>query len=118
MSDFANRELICQVSALAFTRAILPVGPTSSRSTQYLWPSSLHTHDLIKSILIRARQATKPNEMGKAYLEQQKALVKTLLEQGIDETTIEQQSGVSDRTIRRWNLELTRTGRIGKVREA
>lgn len=43
--------------------------------------------------------------------------VKALLEAGRDEDTIEKETGVSDRTIRRWKLELERTGRIGKVRE-
>ena len=53
--------------------------------------------------------------MGKAYSEQQRLLVKGLLEQGRDEESIEKETGVSDRTIRRWKLELERTGRIGKV---
>lgn len=41
-----------------------------------------------------------------------------LLEQGKDEETIEKTTGVSDRTIRRWKLELERTGRIGKPPES
>ena len=53
--------------------------------------------------------------MGKAYSEEQRARVKTLLEEGRDEDEIEKDTGVSDRTIRRWKLELERTGRIGKV---
>lgn len=56
--------------------------------------------------------------MGKAYHDGQKVAVKELLEQGHDEDAIEAQTGVSDRTIRRWKLELERTGRIGKVRDA
>lgn len=54
--------------------------------------------------------------MGKAYSEDQRAQVKTLLEAGRDEESIEKDTGVSDRTIRRWKLELERTGRIGKAR--
>lgn len=53
--------------------------------------------------------------MGKAYSEDQRASVKILLEAGRDEDSIEKETGVSDRTIRRWKLELERTGRIGKV---
>lgn len=53
--------------------------------------------------------------MGKAYSEDQRQLVKGLLEAGRDEESIEKDTGVSDRTIRRWKLELERTGRIGKV---
>ena len=53
--------------------------------------------------------------MGKAYSEDQRARVKVLLEDGRDEDEIEKDTGVSDRTIRRWKLELERTGRIGKV---
>ena len=53
--------------------------------------------------------------MGKAYSETQRIRVKGLLEQGRDEESIEKETGVSDRTIRRWKLELERTGRIGKV---
>ena len=56
--------------------------------------------------------------MGKAYSEEQKLQVKGLLEQGRDEESIEKETGVSDRTIRRWKLELERTGRIGKVSTA
>ena len=44
--------------------------------------------------------------------------VKGLLEEGRDEETIEKETGVSDRTIRRWKLELERTGRIGKPPES
>lgn len=40
------------------------------------------------------------------------------LEAGKDEETIERETGVSDRTIRRWKMELERTGRIGKPPEA
>ncbi|KAK4629268.1 hypothetical protein CLAFUW4_07901 [Fulvia fulva] len=54
--------------------------------------------------------------MGKAYNEEQRLHVKGLLEAGRDEESIEKETGVSDRTIRRWKLELERTGRIGKVR--
>lgn len=53
--------------------------------------------------------------MGKAYSEEQRLTVKSLLEAGRDEEAIEKETGVSDRTIRRWKLELERTGRIGKV---
>lgn len=53
--------------------------------------------------------------MGKAYTESQREKVKNLLEQGREEDAIEKETGVSDRTIRRWKLELERTGRIGKV---
>ena len=53
--------------------------------------------------------------MGKAYSEEQRVHVRSLLESGRDEESIEKETGVSDRTIRRWKLELERTGRIGKV---
>ena len=51
-----------------------------------------------------------------AYSNEQRERVKGLLEQGRDEEAIEKETGVSDRTIRRWKLELERTGRIGKAR--
>jgi transposase len=41
-----------------------------------------------------------------------------LLEAGRDEEFIEKDTGVSDRTIRRWKMELERTGRIGKPPES
>lgn len=44
--------------------------------------------------------------------------MRQLLESGRDEESIEKETGVSDRTIRRWKLELERTGRIGKPPEA
>ena len=53
--------------------------------------------------------------MGKAYSADQRTQVRDLLELGRDEEAIEKETGVSDRTIRRWKLELERTGRIGKV---
>ena len=53
--------------------------------------------------------------MGKAYNIGQREQVKALLEAGREEESIEKETGVSDRTIRRWKLELERTGRIGKV---
>lgn len=53
--------------------------------------------------------------MGKSYAPEQRVQVKELLEAGRDEESIEKETGVSDRTIRRWKLELERTGRIGKV---
>ncbi|KAF7192647.1 hypothetical protein HII31_06006 [Pseudocercospora fuligena] len=56
--------------------------------------------------------------MGKAYSEEQRNTVRALLESGRDEESIEKETGVSDRTIRRWKLELERTGRIGKPPEA
>lgn len=56
--------------------------------------------------------------MGRAYDANQKVAVKALLESGRNEEDIEKETGVSDRTIRRWKLELERTGRIGKVRWA
>lgn len=55
---------------------------------------------------------------GKAYLPEQKDAVKALLEQGRDEEHIEKETGVSDRTIRRWKMELEKTGRIGKPPES
>lgn len=55
---------------------------------------------------------------GKAYLQEQKDAVKALLEQGRDEEHIEKETGVSDRTIRRWKMELEKTGRIGKPPES
>ena len=51
----------------------------------------------------------------RTYSDAQKQTVKSLLESGRDEESIEKATGVSDRTIRRWKLELERTGRIGKV---
>jgi transposase len=56
--------------------------------------------------------------MGKAYNQDQRDRVKVLLEAGRDEETIEKDTGVSDRTIRRWKMELERTGRIGKPPES
>ena len=53
--------------------------------------------------------------MGKACTPDQRERVRQLLESGRDEDAIEKETGVSDRTIRRWKLELERTGRIGKV---
>ena len=41
-----------------------------------------------------------------------------MLEAGRDEEFIEKDTGVSDRTIRRWKMELERTGRIGKPPES
>lgn len=57
-------------------------------------------------------------EMGKAYNQDQRDRVKALLEAGRDEETIEKETQVSDRTIRRWKMELERTGRIGKPPES
>lgn len=37
---------------------------------------------------------------------------------GIDEATIERETGVSDRSIRRWRLDIEKTGRIGKPPES
>lgn len=62
--------------------------------------------DSITSTELTARQA---------YNEEQRVQVKALLEQGRDEESIEKETGVSDRTVRRWKMELERTGRIGKV---
>ncbi|KAK3639324.1 hypothetical protein LTR56_012492 [Elasticomyces elasticus] len=56
--------------------------------------------------------------MGKAYTSEQREQVRQLLEVGRDEDAIERETGVSDRTIRRWKLELERTGRIGKPPES
>lgn len=56
--------------------------------------------------------------MGRSYSEEQKVHVRSLLEAGRDEESIEKETGVSDRTIRRWKLELERTGRIGKPPES
>lgn len=56
--------------------------------------------------------------MGKAYNQEQRDRVKLLLEAGRDEEFVEQDTGVSDRTIRRWKMELERTGRIGKPPES
>jgi transposase len=56
--------------------------------------------------------------MGKAYNQSQRDHVKSLLEAGREEDEIEKESGVSDRTIRRWKTELEKTGRIGKPPES
>ncbi|KAK4565303.1 hypothetical protein LTR86_003920 [Recurvomyces mirabilis] len=56
--------------------------------------------------------------MGKAYSPSQREHVRSLLESGRDEEAIEKETGVSDRTIRRWKVELERTGRIGKPPES
>ncbi|OQN99875.1 hypothetical protein B0A51_18939 [Rachicladosporium sp. CCFEE 5018] len=56
--------------------------------------------------------------MGRAYTQLQRDAVKALLESGADETSIERDTSVSDRTIRRWKLELEKTGRIGKPPES
>ena len=54
--------------------------------------------------------------MAKGYSAEQREQVRVLLESGQhNEEDIEKTTGVSDRTIRRWKLELERTGRIGKV---
>ncbi|CAD0113155.1 unnamed protein product, partial [Aureobasidium uvarum] len=42
--------------------------------------------------------------MGKAYPEEARSQVKQLLQQGVAEDEIEKQTGVSDRTIRRWKV--------------
>lgn len=47
--------------------------------------------------------------MGKAYSEEQREKVRQLLESGKDEDAIEKETGVSDRTVRRWKLELERS---------
>ncbi|KAK1043754.1 hypothetical protein LTS16_007852 [Friedmanniomyces endolithicus] len=56
--------------------------------------------------------------MGKAYSPKQREHVRQLLEAGRNEENIEKETQVSDRTIRRWKLELERTGRIGKPPES
>ena len=56
--------------------------------------------------------------MGKAYSPSQREHVRTLLESNHSEEAIEKETGVSDRTIRRWKVELERTGRIGKPPES
>lgn len=56
--------------------------------------------------------------MGKSYTQDQRDRVKVLLESGKDEDAIEKDTGVSDRTIRRWRMELEKTGRIGKPPES
>ncbi len=53
--------------------------------------------------------------MPKSYTDTQKANAKQLLENGVEEEKIEQTTGVSTRTLRRWKTELQTTGRIGKV---
>lgn len=47
-----------------------------------------------------------PPIMGKAYSEEQRERVRQLLESGKDEDAIEKETGVSDRTVRRWKSEL------------
>ncbi|KEQ99035.1 hypothetical protein AUEXF2481DRAFT_36342, partial [Aureobasidium subglaciale EXF-2481] len=42
--------------------------------------------------------------MGKAYPEEARSQVRQLLQQGVAEDEIEKQTGVSDRTIRRWKV--------------
>jgi len=54
--------------------------------------------------------------MGKAYSPEQREHVRQLLEAGRDEDNIEKETQVSDRTIRRWKLELERTGRMANRR--
>lgn len=90
-------------------------------------PAGALTHSLLTSQLHLARgiadhrtQAcnARPPQMGKAYNQDQRDRVKLLLEAGRDEDTIEKETGVSDRTIRRWKMELERTGRIGKPPES
>lgn len=77
-------------------------------------PPLLHPRPRINNNLI-CHLTVAAKIMGKAYSEEQRLHVKGLLEQGRDEESIEKDTGVSDRTIRRWKLELERTGRIGKV---
>ncbi|KAK6433277.1 hypothetical protein LTR95_010549, partial [Oleoguttula sp. CCFEE 5521] len=64
------------------------------------------------------RLAPSISMMGRAYTQLQRDAVKALLEAGADETSIERDTSVSDRTIRRWKLELEKTGRIGKPPES
>ncbi|KAK5109801.1 hypothetical protein LTR62_006534 [Meristemomyces frigidus] len=56
--------------------------------------------------------------MGRAYSPEQREHVRSLLEAQRDEEAIEKETGVSERTIRRWKMELERTGRIGKPPES
>ncbi|KAI5205647.1 hypothetical protein E4T38_04235 [Aureobasidium subglaciale] len=56
--------------------------------------------------------------MGKAYPEEARSQVRQLLQQGVAEDEIEKQTGVSDRTIRRWKVMRLRYGRIGKPPES
>ncbi|KAI5242024.1 hypothetical protein E4T43_05041 [Aureobasidium subglaciale] len=56
--------------------------------------------------------------MGKAYPEEARSQVRQLLQQGVAEDEIEKQTGVSDRTIRRWKVKRLRYGRIGKPPES
>jgi hypothetical protein len=96
---------------------ILPkVGTLRTRiSVQRL---TILTHSHSRSRVPLAHHPSRSVEMGKAYTEEQRHNVKLLLESGRDEETIEKETGVSDRTIRRWKLELERTGRIGKPPES
>lgn len=88
------------------------------------WHSSLHANSsaLDKNgrhpLTCTRRQRLTSWPQGKAYTAEQREQVRGLLEQGKDEETIEKTTGVSDRTIRRWKLELERTGRIGKPPES
>lgn len=50
--------------------------------------------------------------MGRAYSSEQREQVRVLLESGKDEDAIEKETGVSDRTVRRWKLELERSKSI------
>jgi uncharacterized protein YerC len=50
------------------------------------------------------RQLADARDTGKAYPEEARSQVKQLLQQGVAEDEIEKQTGVSDRTIRRWKV--------------
>lgn len=84
---------------------------------QHFWTTRAphHAHFVTLGHTTRVQVSDATWTMGKAYSEDQRAHVRTLLETGRDEESIEKETGVSDRTIRRWKLELERTGRIGKV---
>jgi hypothetical protein len=106
--------------------ASLLKGLDSGLRVNNLGHDQLHTFGIVE---IMGKQSTSPRhrnirkadrcaQAGRAYSEEQRNTVRALLEGGTDEETIEKETGVSDRTIRRWKLELERTGRIGKPPES
>ena len=79
-------------------------------------PCAHFAHPSTVDFCREAAHFTSPFAMGRAYSDAQKSAVKQLLETGRDEEIIEKETGVSERTVRRWKQELERTGRIGKVK--
>lgn len=106
----------CIVSPMAeVIRAHGPLWALSLRLTLPTHTTPFAIPSFVTKPLHAVTSCGQPSNMGKAYNPEQRVRVKQLLEAGRDEESIEKETGVSDRTIRRWKIELERTGRIGKV---